>query len=58
MGTSDLLTPEGRPIVTHTMWLDFGGQEVAVSLDLTAWDAELRALVLSPKNLGNIGRRA
>ena len=36
-------TPEGEPIDTHTLWLDFDdGEEGAISLDLTAWNAAIK----------------
>lgn len=39
----DDLTPEGDPINTHTIWLPFAdGQEAAISVDLTRWNAAMR----------------
>jgi len=38
-------TPEGEPIDTCTIWLDFeDGEEGTVSIDLTAWNAAMRAV--------------
>jgi hypothetical protein len=38
-------TPEGDPIDTVTMWLDFGDEgETAISLDLTKFNAAMRRL--------------
>ena len=37
--------PEGEPIDTHTLWLDFGDDgECAISIDLTGWNAAMRRL--------------
>jgi hypothetical protein len=39
------VTPDGQPIDTFTMWLDFGDEgECAVSLDLTRLNAALTQL--------------
>jgi hypothetical protein len=39
------VTPEGEPIDVCTLWLDFGdGEEGAISLDLTRWNAAMRRL--------------
>jgi len=36
-------TPEGEPIDVYTLWLDFDdGEEGAISIDLTAWNAAMR----------------
>ena len=36
-------TPEGDPIDTRTIWLDFGDEgECGISIDLTAWNAAMK----------------
>lgn len=38
------VTPDGDPIDVHTIWLDFGDEgECAISMDLTKWNAAMRA---------------
>jgi hypothetical protein len=38
-------TPEGEPIDVHTLWLGFDdGEEGAISIDLTGWNAVTRRL--------------
>lgn len=38
-------TPEGDPIDTFTMWLDFGDEgECAISLDFTKFNAAMKRL--------------
>jgi hypothetical protein len=40
-------TPEGDPIHTETIWLGFDDGEVAITADLTKWDAAMRRLALA-----------
>jgi len=41
---SDDETPDGEPIDTFTLWLSYGDEEAALSLDLTGWNAAMRKL--------------
>lgn len=46
------LTPEGDPIDTRTIWLDFPEGQVALTLDLTAFNAAMRRCSESASRLG------
>jgi hypothetical protein len=41
---TDDQTPDGDPVETHTVWLPFAEGEVAISIDLTRWNAAMRRL--------------